>query len=288
MILLQFSQIPNLIAASCGVFAPHGISQVQERKYSRTFFIARRNKKNFERVKRMIRIALVEDDLNYRKKLVSYLEQYEKESCGKIYIAVFTDGDEIVEEYKADYDIILMDIEMKFMDGMTAAEKIREVDSEVVIIFITNMPQFVMKGYMVDALDYVLKPITYFSFSQKIDRAITRMKKRNEKYITIAIKGGMQKLNVAKILYIEVQDHSLIFHTVNGEYTTKGTMRDVEELLRKENFFRCNKCYLINLGYVENIQNYDVKVKSDVVQVSRSRKKGLIDALNNYLNEGSI
>jgi DNA-binding LytR/AlgR family response regulator len=234
---------------------------------------------------KMIRVALVEDDSNYRKELISYLEQYEKEIGEKFYVSVFTDGDEIVEEYKADYDIILMDIEMEFMDGMTAAERIREVDSEVVIIFITNMPQFVMKGYTVDALDYVLKPISYFAFSQRIDRAITRMKRRKEKFITIAIKGGMQKIDISRIYYVEVQDHDLIFHTMGGSYMTKGTMRYVEEMLKDEKFFRCNKCYLINLEYVESIQNNDVIVGNDVVQVSRARKKALMDALNDYMNE---
>lgn len=234
---------------------------------------------------KMIRVALVEDDANYRKELISYLKQYEKECNEKISITVYTDGDEIVEDYKADYDIILMDIEMKFMDGMTAAEKIREADSEVVIIFITNMPQYVMKGYTVDALDYVLKPISYFAFSQKIDRAITRMKRRNEKYITISIKGGIQKLNVSSILYAEVQDHNLIFHTKNADYTTKGTMKEVEEILKNENFFRCNKCYLINLEYVESIQNNDVTVGGHFLQVSRARRKALLDVLNDYMNE---
>ncbi|WP_099467645.1 LytR/AlgR family response regulator transcription factor [Konateibacter massiliensis] len=233
----------------------------------------------------MIRVALVEDDSDYRKELISYLKQYETESGEKINIVVFTDGDEIAEEYKADYDIILMDIEMKFMDGMTAAEKIRLVDSEVVIIFITNMPQFVMKGYTVDALDYVLKPITYFSFSQRIDRAIGRMKRRNEKYITITVKGGMQKINVSKIYYAEIQDHDLIFHTANGKVLTKGTMREVEEMLKEDNFFRCNKGYLINLEYVQSILNNDVVVGNDTLQVSRARKKTLLDALNDYMNE---
>ena len=233
----------------------------------------------------MIRVALVEDDHNYREELMEYLKRYEQESGEKFRITVFTDGDEIAEEYRAEYDIILMDIEMTFMDGMTAAERIREVDSEVVIIFITNMPQFVMKGYTVDALDYVLKPITYFAFSQRIDRALSRMKKRTSKYITIEIKGGMQKLDVSKITYIEVNNHDLIFHTLSGEYLTKGAMKEVEASLGAENFFRCNKCYLINLEYVESVQNFDVILGKDVVQVSRARKKALLDALNNYLNE---
>ena len=87
----------------------------------------------------MIRVALVEDEEEYRKEFIGYLRQYEKESGQQFHISAFTDGDEITASYKAEYDLILMDIAMEFMDGMTAAEEIRKLDSEVVIIFITNM-----------------------------------------------------------------------------------------------------------------------------------------------------
>ena len=90
----------------------------------------------------MIRIALVEDDPAYAEQLLSYLKEYEKESKERISVQIFSDGEDIVTEYRADYDIILMDVEMKFMDGMSAAEEIRKIDTEVVIIFITNMPQY--------------------------------------------------------------------------------------------------------------------------------------------------
>ena len=233
----------------------------------------------------MLRVALVEDDIDYTKELTSYLERYEKEYGEKINISVFADGDEIVEDYTAEYDIILMDIEMKFMDGMTAAEKIRESDNEVVIVFITNTPQFVMQGYKVDALDYVLKPITYFAFSQRINRAIGRLKRRTSRYMTIPIKGGMQKLDVSQIYYIEIYDHELTYYTRSGMYVTRGTMRAAEKELEKEGFFRCNKCYLVNLKYIEKIENNKVFVGKDIVQVSRARKKILLDALNDYINE---
>ncbi len=126
----------------------------------------------------MIKIAIVEDELAYAKQLQEFLLQYEKEMGESFHITTFSDGDEIVHKYKADFDIILMDVEMKFMDGMSAAEEIRKVDTEVVIIFITNMAQYAIKGYAVDALDYVLKPVSYFAFSQRLARAISRMKKR--------------------------------------------------------------------------------------------------------------
>lgn len=233
----------------------------------------------------MVRIAIVEDDKNYVEVLKKYILRYEAESGRKFQTLVFEDGEDIVTNYSADYDIILMDIEMQFMDGMTSAEEIRKIDSEVVIIFITNMPQYAMKGYAVEALDYVLKPINYFAFSQRLDRAIGRMKHRKKKYLSISWRNGIKKLDISQIYYIEVQNHYLIYHTVEGEFSARGTMKELEDNLEKEGFFRCNKCYLINLEYVEGFRDGDVLVGSHEVQVSRARKKELLDVLNNYVNE---
>lgn len=235
----------------------------------------------------MIRIALVEDDASYREELMRFLKRYEQERSEKIHITTFTDGDEIVEGYSGEYDIILMDIVMKYMNGMVAAEHIREVDSEVVIIFITNTPQYAMKGYTVDALDYVLKPISYYAFSQRMDRALTRLRKKSRRYISISYRGGVKKLDVSQISFVEVRDHDLIYHTQDENYLSKGSLSELEEVLQPMHFFRCHKCYLVNLEYVESIENNDILVNGEVVQVSRSRKKALMDALNNYINEVS-
>lgn len=233
----------------------------------------------------MVRIAIVEDDKNYAEALIKYVMRYEKESNQKFVISKFEDGEDITEDYKAKYDIILMDIEMQFMDGMTAAKEIRKLDTEVVIIFITNTPQYAMKGYAVDALDYVLKPINYYAFSQRIDRALSRMKNRASKYISLTYKNGMKKLAISDILYIEVINHSLVYHTLEDDYSIRGTMKEAEENLKEEKFFRCNKCYLIHLEYVNGFDGNYVLVGKEQVQVSRSKKKELLDVLNNYMNE---
>lgn len=235
----------------------------------------------------MTHIALVEDEEEYRKVFLGYLRRYEQESGRQFRISVFPDGEDIISSYKADYDLILMDIAMRFMDGMTAAEKIRELDQEVVIIFITNMPQFVMKGYAVDALDYVLKPVNYFAFSQRIDRAISRMSRRREQYFTVPVRGGIRKLSVSNILYVEVQDHDLLFHTRNESILTRGSLAEVETKLNDSGFFRCNKYCLVNLSFVESLQGIDLVVAGEHIQVSRAKKKAVLDALNNYLNEVS-
>ena len=123
----------------------------------------------------MIRIALVEDEDIYVKQMQKYLEQYSRENGLKINLKVFGDGEDILEYYTGQYDIFLLDIQMQFMDGMTAAEKIRELDPKVILIFVTNMVQYAVQGYSVDAMDYILKPVDYFMLSQRLNKAVARL-----------------------------------------------------------------------------------------------------------------
>ncbi len=233
----------------------------------------------------MIQIAIVEDDKNYANSLKKYILRFEQEQNTRFSIEWFEDGEDIAIEYKGHYDIILMDIEMQFMDGMSAAKKIREVDEEVIIMFITNSPQYAMQGYAVDALDYILKPINYFAFSERLTRAISRIKNHEETYITLNYRGGVQKIKVSDLYYVEIQDHDLIYHTKDGNLVIRGTMREAEEALREESFFRCNKAFLVNLYYVDGFEEGDALVAGERLLVSRSKKKEFLDALNNYMNE---
>lgn len=233
----------------------------------------------------MIKIAIVEDEELYAKQLNEYLRQYERENGEAIEVTIYSDGDRIVDKYQSQYDIILMDIEMKFMDGMSAAEEIRKIDTEVVFIFITNMTQYAIRGYAVDALDYVLKPVSYFALSQRLNRAIGRMRKRESKMIMVNMKGGIVRLNIANIYYIESQGHTLILHTILGDYETSGTMKEMEGKLLDMNFCRGNKGYLINLQHVDGISDGCAIVKDERLILSRARKKEFMEALTKYWGE---
>lgn len=233
----------------------------------------------------MIKIAIVEDEHAYAMQLQEYLHKYEKENGEVFEISLFSDGDEIVHKYKPVYDIILMDVEMKFMDGMSAAEEIRKTDTEVVIIFITNMAQYAIRGYAVDALDYVLKPVSYFAFSQRLNRAISRMKKRTGKTMSVAIKGGAVRLDIANITYIESRGHTLVFHTTGADYETSGTMKELEQELLEYHFYRGNKGYLINLAHVDSIKEGCALVRGEMLLLSRARKKEFMETLTRYWGE---
>lgn len=233
----------------------------------------------------MIKIAIVEDENVYVEQLQKYLKRYAKECDIVFEITVFADGDEIAFSYKSSFDIILLDIQMRFMDGMTAAEHIREADPEVVIIFITNMSQYAIRGYAVDALDYVLKPVNYLGLCRCLDKAVAKVGRKSSEYIAVHVKGGVIKLEISKIYYIESQRHTIYFNTSSGEYSTLGTMKDIEEKMKKYHFFRINKGCLVNFEHVEGVQEYCAIIHGKLLSISRSRKNAFMEALTNYVSE---
>lgn len=233
----------------------------------------------------MIRFALVEDDPAYQAQVKEYLKRYFSTLGEQHSLKTFQDGDEIVFGYRAEFDVILMDIQMGFMDGMTAAKEIRKLDAEVILIFITNMSQYAIEGYAVDALDYLLKPLSYYAFSQCIDRALTRIARRETRYLFVGSQRGGQKIACSQIISVEVQGHHLIYHTTKGDVNAVGTMKEVESSLIGGPFFRCSKCDLVNLDYVDEIRGDDAIVRGMRIPISRARKRVFLDALNRYVNE---
>lgn len=231
----------------------------------------------------MVRIAIVEDEDHFADQLTEYLLRYEKERGVRVDIVRFTDGDEIVDDYSGDYAIILMDIQMRFMDGMTAAEEIRKLDGEVVIIFITNMENYAIRGYQVDALDYVLKPIEYPAFSLKLDRALTRVSNRQGHTVTIRVAEGHLRVSADDILYIESEGHNLSYHTKNGVYVSRQKISDAEDELSDYGFFRINKGCLVNLARVDGDRDGGCLIGGNVLQIARARRNEYFSALAEYI-----
>lgn len=236
----------------------------------------------------MLRIAIVDDDAQYRMELVRFLERYGHQHNLAFQTKEYPDGDELLDRYAGNFDIIFLDVLMKYMDGIKTAERIRSMDSETVIIFISSTPQYAMKGYLVDAFDYILKPLVYTDFAARLDRALAKIQRRSQKFLSIPVKSGVQKIEEGEIYYVEVRNHDLMFHTASGTFESKGTLAEMEQRLDSRCFFRCNKCYLVNLDQIQGIRGCDVLVGGDSLQVSRAKKKELMDALNNFLSENGV
>mgnify|MGYP002235193941 CR=1 FL=1 len=169
---------------------------------------------------------------------------------------------------------------MPRLDGFGAAEAIRAVDADVVLVFVTNMAQYAIRGYEVDALDYVLKPVNYYQFCTKLSRAIQRVQRRRGGQVVLQLAGGgIQLLDTADIYYLETHSRMLYYHTSKGEFAARASLQSAEKQLAEYHFVRCNQCYLVNLAYVKGIENDFALVKNDRLEISRRQLHGLLTAV---------
>lgn len=228
------------------------------------------------------RVAIVEDDFDSMAKIKNHIKKYAKEMQEEFEIFTFEDGDEIASDYEGKYDIIFLDIEMKRMDGMSAAKLIRKFDREVIVIFITNTPQYAIKGYEVEALSYLLKPVPYFAFSQEMEKAIKRINKHKNKFILLKTDEGTIRLNVFDIYYIETMKHYLYIHSKSGVHKMKATLKKMATELMDYHFSMCNSCYLVNLDEVEGVNKDFVVINGDELKISRPKKKAFMEELASH------
>lgn len=142
-----------------------------------------------------------------------------------------------------------------------------------------------IKGYAVDALDYVLKPVSYYAFSQRLGRAVERVARRARHFFADQRpRHGTISWRPRPFIGIENCGHDLVFHTAEGEVTAPGSMTETEEKLAQDSYFRVNKGCLVNLEHVDRMDGEDAVVHGDRVPLARARRKAFLDALNDYIN----
>lgn len=130
--------------------------------------------------------------------------------------------------------------------------------------------------------------MNYFSFSQRLTRCLRYVKKREEAYVTVSVKGGALKLEVDGIFYIERLGRQLMFHTRSGIHASTATLQQVEEVLEGKGFARCNKGYLVNLAHVDAIQDGCAVVRGDKLLISRGRRGPFLEALSDQVGGGAL
>ena len=233
----------------------------------------------------MLRIAIVEDEKEYQASLVEYLSRYEKDHNDNFIVRTFYDGIDILDDYTSDYDLIFLDIHMKHQDGMTTAKKIRELDPDVIIVFITALAQYAIEGYKVNALDFILKPVVYEQLVVTMDRVLkTSDKFRKDKTLIVLDDGAKRKVSVSEIYYIEVVAHDVFVHCSLGTLEHKrSTLTAMAEELSDYNFVKAGQSQLVNLKYVDQINGDIVRVHGEDIYLSRSQKKNFLAAFAQYV-----
>ena len=233
----------------------------------------------------MVSIAIVEDGDKEAAALTRCLERYEKENCARFSYVRFSDAMSFLE-YREAVDIVFMDIMLPNISGIEAARQLRKFNDTTIIIFVTNMAQFAIQSYEVDAFDYVLKPVTYERVTKKLDKALAMISAHTDKVLVISQPNGFAQIPSESVYYIEVRGHKLSYHTDKGKLTEHGSLGELENTLRDMNFLRCNSCYLVNPKYISSVTGMRVKmVNGDELKISQPKRKSFIDSLTRWMRQ---
>ncbi len=236
----------------------------------------------------MVKIGIFEDDDNDARLLMDLIEKYRQDLNEKEVFEVTRKENctELADDCKTLYDILFFDIDMPYINGMEAAKKIFEYDKEVTIIFVTNLEQYAIQGYQVNALGYLLKPLNYARLKEIMDRCLRKQKKKIAEQKTITLKGGnIIRIQKNDILYLEVIGHTMNYHTLYGNYQVRKKLSDEEDNFISSGFARCNRGCLVNLAHIKKIDKTTVLVGEDNLPISRGQQKSFMDAFLKYLSE---
>ena len=237
----------------------------------------------------MPNIALVEDEPEAADVLASFIARYADEKGLELTVTRFGNAMDF-EMTHQHFDLVFMDIQMPGINGMEAAQLMRTYDSETPIIFVTNLAQYAVKGYEVDALDFIVKPVTYFNFRMRMDKAMRRIRRNGSRSIAIGTRDGMRVVALSDIEYVEVSKHDLSYHLFGEEepFVVYGSLVAFEQEVEDGPFVRISNSCLVNMNRIRAVRGGELVMHGGkVLYFSRSRKREAVATITGFLG-GSI
>lgn len=232
----------------------------------------------------MIRIAICDDEKYFINQIKEILSSYNEEIDETICIEEFCDGVMLLDKYDCRFDIVFLDIKMPYMDGVQVAEKIRNKDKNVTIIFLTSLLGRAVDGYKVNAANFLIKPVDKKKLKREIDEWIERKRMKKQECLIIENTNGQFRIPISSLRYIETYNRNLLLHTENQSIICYKKLKELKEKLENHGFAQSHKGFLINLSYVNNISGNDVVlVTKEVLPVSRVMKKQFMEHLAKYM-----
>ncbi|MER0280012.1 LytTR family DNA-binding domain-containing protein [Clostridioides difficile] len=234
----------------------------------------------------MINIAVCEDEKEAQLLIVDYIENILKNISIEYEIKKYLSGEELLENNLKDIDILFLDIKMEKLNGMDTARMIRKMGSEMEIIFITSLIDYVQEGYEVRAYRYLLKPIEFEELKKHMLTCIKDIETNKDSYIIIKDKSNTYKIYLNEIKYIEVQKKEMLIHTINKKFYIRYSLNKIEKELNLSRFIRCHKSFIVNLSHVENIKyNIAILESGEEVPISRYRYKEVKEKFLRFLGD---
>ena len=208
------------------------------------------------------RVAIVDDSTTDAEFVQDILNSWANQRQTDIQAEVFPSSESFLFRYAEDkdWDILLLDIEMGNMDGVTLAKKIRQDNESVQMVFVTGFADYISEGYEVAALHYLMKPVKQDKLFAVLDRAIAVMQK-TERVILLPVGGEMLRLPISQVQYVEAFSHTVAIITGTDTIQVKMPISEVEKLLG-EGFIRCHRSYLVGLKHIARLSKTEVILDS--------------------------
>ncbi len=233
---------------------------------------------------KMYQIAVVEDRDSDANELICALNRFSKEKKVAICVKRFVSADSFLFEYEKKYDIVFRDIRRPGTNGRDSAARLRKVDPDIVLVFVTTIARRAIRGYEVNALDFILKPIEYPSFALKLERAFSAVPKNNEKIIVLNRREGIDRIKESEILYLEVKNHTVVYHCLKKDIEINTSLKAARNDLDSSVFYKCNNCYVINRNYVTRIEGYSVTLDGKItLPVSHPKRAEFVKAFHRFV-----
>lgn len=234
-------------------------------------------------------IAIVEDDNTAATVISGFIDRYSKENSVELYAKRYETADKFLEDTESRYSVVLFDVKMPGTSGMDAAFEFRKRDKTASVLFITSMTQMAQKGYEVDAVGYLIKPVGYYDFSLKLKKAIEIYTFNEKRNVTITIPGGLCRISMNKLIYVEIANHRLRYHLVDDVIEMSGALSRAEEELANYGMLRCNSCYLVNPEFIRSVKGNDLWIGNEVLRISRPKRQKFLEQLAEwYAGRGGV
>lgn len=231
-------------------------------------------------------VAVCDDSKSSRSTIISYLKQSNSITREDLCYE-FSSSEELLMAYNNGqrFDVVFLDVIMGEIDGVDAGIKIRSIDQKVIIVFVSNYPQYAIPAYDCEAFYFMVKPISQKNFDQVYNKVIQKYNFLHKYYI-VQKKGNVQKILISDILYIEIYRKHLIFHTTSKQIQTVGKLSEVSAALAQYGFCQVHQGYLVNMSKITDFIGYDVVLEGGVkVMISIRRRAEVLRQYAQYLEK---
>lgn len=225
------------------------------------------------------KVAICDDAASDRVYVNRLVEQWATQSGYTVQISLFTSAENFLFHYadKSDYDILLLDIEMGAMDGVTMARQLRRVNDTVQIIFITGYSDYIAEGYDVAALHYLMKPVKEEKLFAVLDRAAEKVV-RNEKVLNFDAGGEMVRIPIYQIRYADVMGNYVTIHA-QSDITVKMPLGELEKQL-DERFYRAGRSIIVNITQISRVTKTEIRLNDGtIIPLPRGAYEGVNRAI---------